>query len=229
MNFKKIIVYFYLYLLPLLAFANNNSSQYVSEFVGGLNISQIKSCETKYKKACPIVNAKTAVEWISEEWSCVEKKMAMDKICIQASKIRQLTSYPATELRKSKHVSIFTITTLADAQTIFYIVDAKGKLMHLSDDLDLSVDKNYLSLKKRYPNIALTNFIYFDLYPKSRMLSNKHQQLIFRQELRDGACVGCSTIGIADIAYEFDQYGVYVHRKLHKITAQSINTSTIKA
>ena len=54
-----------------MAFGNNNDIQYVQEFVGGLNISQITSCEKKYEKLCPVVNAETALQGISQQWSCI--------------------------------------------------------------------------------------------------------------------------------------------------------------
>ncbi len=153
----------------------------------------------------------------------IEEKMAKDKSCIQASKIRQLTSYPATNIQKYGSVTVFEVITIADGINIFYMVDTKGGLISLDSDLNLKANKKYSILKKKYPDITLTKFLYWikineNLFPKSQILINKNQQLIFQQELLDGECVACPRIGIADIAYEFDQNGVYLGSKLLKIT-----------
>ncbi len=223
MNTKKRIIILSLFLLAPLAFGSNSHIQYAREFVGGLNISQITSCEKQYENDCRTVNAKTAMDGVSQQWRCMERKMAKNKFCAQASKIRQLTFYPATDIRKYGLIAVFDITTLADGINTYYMVDTHGSLISLDSDLNLGDNKNYFLLKKKYPGIALTKFLYWtkvneNLFPKSHTLPNKNQQLIFRQELRDGECVACPRIGIADIAYEFDQYGVYLRSKLLKIT-----------
>ncbi len=214
MNIKSIILFFSLFIISSLAFAKQNNIQFVPEFVGGLNVSQINACENKYAKICPHA---------SQFSSCIEKQMAKDKSCIQALKIRQLTA-PATEMRKYGKITVFYTTSLGDDIDTYYMVDTKGNLISLDTNLNLNSNKDYLLLKQKYPNTILTDFLYWtkaneDLFPKSQMLGNKDQQLIFRQDLQDGECVACKKIGVADIAYEFNQKGGFIRSKLLKITA----------
>ncbi len=211
---------------------------YIPEFVGGLNLSQIIHCEHKYQKSCADVTAKlirekagiTQALHASQRcdcgWGpCIDKKINQDKFCAQASLINQLAYYPlpSTEIKKYGPIAVFYTTSIADAQQSYYMVDTKGRLISLATDFDLSANKNYLRLKKKYPNIALTTSPYWikvneNLFPKSHILSNKKQQLIFKQALKDSDCVACPMIGRADIAYEFDQKGVYLRSKLLTVT-----------
>lgn len=214
MNIKLIILFFSLFIISSLAFAKQNNIQFVPEFVGGLNVSQISACENKYAKTCPHA---------SQFSSCIEKQMAKDKSCIQALKIRQLM-VPATEMRKYGKITVFYTTSLGDSIDTYYMVDTKGNLISLDTNLNLNSNKDYLLLKQKYPNITLTNLLYWtktneDLLPTSQKLSNQGQQLIFKQDLQDGECVACKKIGVADIAYEFDQKGKFIRSKLLKVTA----------
>ena len=92
---------------------------------------------------------------------------------------------------------------------IYYIVDTKGHLITRNTDLNLIQNESYLALKKKYPNIVLTSFLYWtkvneDLFPKSHFLPGNEQQL--------------QTVGVADVAYEFDQHGGYIDSGLLKVT-----------
>ncbi|GEM_PF-2509981 len=213
-----------LFMSSLVCANEDKTIQHVPEFSGGLNISQITACEKKYKDLCPIVNAKSPMEGIVQQESCIEKKMAGDKSCIQASKIRQLTSYAPTALKQYGPVTVFNTTSLADGVTTFYMVDAKGLLIELTTNLDLDKDNNYLALKKKYPNLTLTRFLHWtkvneDLFPNSQLFFNNDQQLIFKQELRDGDCVACAVKGVAEVAYEFNSEGAFLRSTLLKVTA----------
>ena len=209
-------------LLSITVFGDNGAIRLVPEFLGGLNISQIKNCEKYYAKACPVRNGKMDFQ----QWPCIEKKMAKDKSCVQASKIRQLTGYPAIKFKQYGSVTVFTFTTIADGIDIFYMVDTKGQLIPLNTTMDLSKNNHYAALKKKYPDIALTGFLYWtkvneDLFPKTHILPNKNQQLIFRQELRSPDCVACATVGIVEMAYEFNPKGVYLQSKALSILRAS--------
>lgn len=191
----------------------------VPEFLGGLNVSQIIKCEKIYSKVCPA--GKTVMS--AQQSACIEKKMAKDKRCIQASKIRQLIGYPAMELKKYGPVTVFSFTTMADGIDVFYMVDSKGQLIPLNTSMDLSKEKNFSSLKEKYPEIALTGFLYWtkineDLFPKTRILPTKNQQLLFKQELRSPDCVACPKVGVVEMAYEFNSKGAYLHAKPLSIT-----------
>ncbi len=208
------IAFLSLFLLPTITFADNAAIKTVPAFRGGLNVTQITNCEKKYTKVCPLGNAVIS----SEQWSCIEKKMAKDKLCIQASKIRQLTGYPAEKFKRYGLVTVFTFTTFADGVDVFYMADTKGQLIPLNTAMDLNNNNHYAALKKKYPEIALTGFLYWtkineNLFPKTRTLPNKNQQLIFRQELRSPDCVACEKVGIVEMAYEFNQQGVYLQSK----------------
>ncbi len=205
-------------LLSSTAFADNEMIKTVPEFLGGLNVSQINSCEQKYKKACPLKNAKID----TQQWECIEKKMAKDKTCIQASKIREHTGYPAIKFKQYGSVTVFTFTTLADGVDVFYMVDTKGQLISLNTAMNLDKNNHYVALKKKYPEIALTGFLSWakineDLFPKTRMLPNKNLQLIFKQELKSPDCVACEKVGIVEMAYEFNQQGEYLESKIISI------------
>jgi hypothetical protein len=221
MNINKIFG-LSLCLLTTAAFANNNSPQPIPAFAGGLNISQITDCETHYKKTCPIINAKTAMDGIAQQEPCIEKKMMLNKSCAQASAIRKLTSYSPTKIKKYGSVVVFYTTSLADGIDTYYIVDTAGNLIKLNDKIDLNQNKQYLQLKQKYPNIALTSFLYWtkineDLFPKNHLLANKNQQLIFKQDLRDDNCLRCKRIGFANVAYEFNPHGVFLASKVLKV------------
>lgn len=191
----------------------------VPEFLGGLNVSQIIKCEKIYSKVCPA--GKSIMS--AEQWACIEKKMAKDKRCIQASKIRRLTGYPATELKKYGPVTVFSFTTIADGIDVFYMVDSKGQLIPLHTSMDLGGVNHFAELKKSYPEVALTGFLYWtkineNLFPKNRILPNSNQQLLFKQELRSPDCVACAKVGVVEMAYEFNAKGAYLYAKPLSIT-----------
>lgn len=213
------IIFLGICILATTAFADSEAIKSVPEFVGGLNVSQIKNCEKKYAKFCPMEKSIMG----TEQWPCIEKKMAKDKSCSQASMIRQHTGYPAIKFKHYGPVTVFTFSTIADGVDVFYMVDTKGQLIPLNTEMDLSENNYYAALKKKYPEIALTGFLYWtktneDLFPKTHTLPNKNQQLIFRQELRSPDCVACAKVGIVEIAYEFNPKGVYLQSKALSIT-----------
>ena len=204
--------------------ANTLNFQYVPEFIGGLDIEQIQSCKEKYDILCMTSKAKTALtgKELVEKWSCMEDKMSRDKACVQAYQIQRLAFYPPEKLKKYGPVTVFNVTSLADAQQVFYLVDTKGKLISLTSHIDLHKNKTYRDLEKEYPKIALTTFLHWkklheDLFPQSHVLHNHNQALIFQQTLRDGGCLACATVGIAEIAYEFTPAGIFVGSHLEKI------------
>lgn len=201
-------------------FAVSDAIKFVPEFVDGLNIPQIKNCEKKYSKLCPLMK-KSIMN--TQQWPCIEEKMAHDKSCMQAHKIRQLTGYPASKFKQYGSVTVFTFTTIADGVDVFYMVDTKGQLISLNTEMDLSQNSQYATLKKKYPEIALTGFLYWtkvneDLFPKTHLLPNKNRQLIFKQELRSPDCVACSKVGIVEMAYEFNPKGVFIQAGVLSIT-----------
>lgn len=219
MKFMFKIIFINICFLTATAFADSEAIKSVPEFRGGLNISQIKNCEKKYAKLCPVEKSTMG----TQQWPCIEKKMAKDKSCLQASKIRQHTGYPAIKFKKYGHVTVFTFSTIADGVDVFYMVDTKGQLIALNTEMNLSGNNHYVALKKKYPEIALTGFLYWtkineDLFPKAHSLPNKNQQLIFKQELRSPDCVACANVGVVEMAYEFDPKGVYLSSKVLSIT-----------
>lgn len=208
--------------------ANTLNFQYVPEFIGGLDIEKIQACKEKYDILCMTSKAKTALTGkdLVEKWSCMEDKMSHDKACVQAYQIQRITSYPPVKLKKYGPVTVFNVTSLADAQQVFYLVDTKGKLISLTSHADLHKNKTYRELEKEYPKIALTTFLHWtkfheDLFPQAHVLHNHNQTLIFQQTLRDGGCLACATVGIAEIAYEFTPTGIFVGSHLEKIISLS--------
>jgi len=203
--------------ISILSSLSTNASdiQQVSEFKGGLDTKKILSCEKQYEKGCSKPKSRNFTEGLIQKWDCMEKKMVQDKSCTQASQIYKKTGYFPENFRQYGPIAVFNITTLADGQEIFYLVDTQGKLISLSSDFDLKNNKTYLEIQKKYKDLALTTLLYFkkiheDLFPKSHILPNKNQQLIFQQTLRDGGCVACATVGIAKVAYEFNPEGVFL-------------------
>ncbi len=196
--------------------AKAENIQQIPEFRGGLNKKQILACEKQYQKECSKRQNAPFTEGIIQKWECMEQKMAQDTSCTQADQIYKKTGYFPEYFRQYGPVAVFNITTLADGQEIFYLVDAQGQLISLNSNFDLKDDKTYLFLQKKYKNVALTTFLYFDegleflRFPRYYILPNKNQQLIFRQALRDGECVACATVGFAKIAYEFNPEGVFL-------------------
>lgn len=184
--------------------------KYVPEFIGGLNLQQVKNCEATYTKQCSI-KKNTKIPTILEYSECVEQKISKNRLCKMAWAIRKNTAYPINQARQYGKVTVFSILTLADGQDVFYMIDKLGQLINLTDDESLVQNNlSYLKLKKIYPNISLTDFVAFNKksysvynnFPTTKMNSNKIE-LIFKQELRDGPCVGCKTVGVAYIAYKF--------------------------
>lgn len=220
----KLVKSFLLFLSISTTFAYADEGiQQVPAFAGGLNAQQISACEEKYEKACPIVGAKTAAEGFIQQNPCIEKKLAADHSCAQASAIRKITAYAPTKIKQYGVVSIFNITTLADGIDVYYIVDEPGRLIQLTTQINLDQNKNYLTLKKQYPNIELTTFLYWtklfeDLFPKPDMLPNNGMQLIFRQELRSPGCVACAVVGVAAVVYLFDPHGKFLRAELGDVT-----------
>ncbi len=201
----------------------------IPEFIDGLNIDQIEKCENYYEKKCSLFQTKNIVEEISKENQCIEKKMAQKKACKQALAIRHITYYQAFEMRRySNKIVVFSTRSLADAQDTFYIVDKKGELIELTvNDALVNKNPNYITLKKKYPNLALTSFIYWknefvnlqpDIFPELySSINSSFQNLVFKQELRDNFCVACKPVAIAYIAYQFNSNSQFINPKLLKI------------
>jgi hypothetical protein len=211
MNFvsiKKGILISALFLLPTVIFSNNSEIYSVPAFMGGLNLPTIKYCEDHYQKLCPIRQTKNTIEATTLQWSCIKMKMAKDKSCAQAKQIRKMYGMPATNFRQYGPVSVFYTTTLADGIDQYYMVDSAGKVISLTTHLDLSTNKTYLILRKKYPDIGQTQFLYWtkineNLFPRSH------------------TCVACAKVGILDVAYEFNPKGIYLKSALVKITPMS--------
>jgi hypothetical protein len=223
---------FWLAILPLGAFAMNDV---VASFVGGLNINQIQQCEKIYEKSCAVPDAKTLGEELSQKWPCMKAKMKQDNTCQQAYMIQHLTDYPPSEMKEYPNkMVVFTITALADGQTIFYIVDKSGRFIELTADEKLvSSNKNYAALKKLYPELSLTTFISWsetdkNQFPKSYLLKDKSTQLVFKQELRDGPCVACKPVAIAEVAYYFNTTGKFSSTQVLKIETLIQSFSKLK-
>jgi len=224
--YKKIIL-LYVLLFITAAFAQNEK-QLIPEFKGGLKINQIEDCLHRHKKLCEQKTkpSATALETSSLQISCLNKQLATDKTCYQAKKLQEMIA-GATLLNMQEYndlVTVFNIVFNADGIEVFYMVDKAGHVIQLSTNIALSSYQTYRSLKQKYPDIMLTTFLYWtkineDLFPKAVVLPNKNLLLIFKQELRNGECVACEKVGIAQIAYEFDQQGIYIGSKLLKISA----------
>lgn len=208
----------------------------IPEFVGGLNVRQINQCEVNYIKKCSISESQSGMEGITKQWACMESAMSKDKSCAQAYMIHKLTSYPPTNIRQfDKKIAVFTTTALADGQITFYIVDKRGQLIRLTEDDNLvNKDPNYILLKKTYPNLSFTSFIFWsklyeDVFPKFQPLTTPTKtnpiktttqpisQLVFKQELRDGPCVACEPLAIVYVAYQFNPLDEFTNIQLLKI------------
>ena len=221
----EIAVFFLILLIfPFAAFAMENSVK----LTGSLDIKQIQKCENNYDKICAVPDAKTVGEELSKKWSCMKEKMKVDKSCKQAYLIRDITGYSPTELRSyPRGIVVFTITSLADDQISFYIVDKDGKLFGLANDnyQQINTNQTYNQLKKSYPNLSFTNFIFWSVpsenqFPKTSF-DGSNLQLIFKQELRDGACIACKPVAIAYVAYIFNARGKFSGIKILKIETLS--------
>lgn len=213
----------------VLAKPNLTKVSVIPEFIGGLNIDQIEKCENHYEKKCSLFQTKNTGEEIFQKKQCIEKKMAQEKVCRQASAIHHITYYEPFQMRRySNKIVVFSTLSFADAQETFYIVDKKGELIELTmNDALVNKNPNYALLKKKYPNLALTSFIYWkndfvnlqpDTFPELHSSSNSLiLNLVFKQELRDNFCVACKPVAIAYIAYQFNPDSQFINTKLLKI------------
>lgn len=216
---KKILILLFFINLVI---AKNMNYKFISEFKGGLDTNNISRCESSYSKQCKPSKAKYALDAITKEWDCVEKKLQKDLTCTDAYMIRKLTGYPYEQVRQYKHnISVFYTTSLADAIDSFYMVDSCGKFIELSDDESLLL-KNvvYKKLKDKYKDLTLMTILYFDKPFENQFPSFQDDdiiQLIFKQDIKEHGCVGCKNIAIAFIAYEFSNSGEFIGTKLLKI------------
>jgi len=214
----------YFFFLGLLLLSSNAFAEsIIASLKNPLDIQQIQKCEKYYGNICAFPETRYLADEIAKQWPCMNQKMRYDKSCYQAYLIRENTGYPPQEMRiYSKNISVFTIVTLADDQTEFFIVDKPGDLIKLTQDEKLvATTQYYIRLKKRYPELTLTTFIAWSKpfqtpFPKE-YLSNDSIKLVFQQELRDGPCVACKSVGIATVAYVFDKQGKFITVKILKI------------
>lgn len=193
----------------------------VPAFMDGLNVANVLACETKYQKECPAPKDEKSMDEKVAHDNCVTESLAKDKNCLQATKIRELTYYPATQIKKYGQVSVFNNTALADGVESFYMVDIKGNLIGLTDQLNLSKNKTFTKIKKKYPNATLTTMMAWekqneDMFPKHVKEANK-DILVFKQVLSDGGCVACAKVGTVEVGYEFTKPGVYMDASIVNI------------
>lgn len=191
-------------------------------FLDGLNVANVLACETKYQKECPAPKDEKSMDEKVAHDNCVTEKLSKDKACLQASKIRELTFYPAAQIKKYGQVSVFNNTSFADGVESFYMVDIKGHLIALTDQLNLSKNKVFIKIKKKYPNVSLTTMLAWnkeneDLFPKLLETSEK-DSLVFKQVLSDGGCVACARVGVVEVAYEYTKSGVYLGASVVKVS-----------
>lgn len=210
-------------LLSTAVFAQASNVKPVEAFKNGLNVDAITACEQKYLSVCPSAKLSDGkMEKYMSMQSCLEKQLAKDKACAQASEIRHLTYQPATAFKKYGKVTVFYSTTLADGVDMFYMVDTKGQLITLKDNINLLSDKTYQAIKAKYPATTLTTMLDItkqtkDIFPADKV-TPKGQQIIFQQTLKDGGCVSCARVGVVDVAYEFNAAGEYQGAKFLKVT-----------
>ena len=229
LSFRYIkFVLFGIYLAQSL-WATTINIKHVPEFIGGLNLQQINDCEAIYSKQCRgVIYQDDKVPRMFQYWECINQKMSKDISCKMAFTIRENIGHPINNLKQYGKITVFSVLTIADGQDVFYIVDNSGQLIDLtSDDGLVKNNPRYLELKEIYPNVSLTAFI-----ASNKRLNNKHNslynnfptpkvnsstiELIFRQELRDGYCVACKTVGTAYLAYRFN-LGKFVDVRLLKV------------
>ena len=209
-------------LLASASFAAESNVQPVPAFMHGLNAAHVIACEKKYQNACPLARQNDGAA-LHEQDECINKKLANDKACEQASAIRAVAFYPANHIKKYGQVSVFNVTTLADGVDVFHMVDIKGNFISLTTDVDLDRNKTYQEIIKQYPKAELTTLLYWKkqqarLFPQVKAVSGG-DQLIFTQTLRDGGCVACATVGVAEVAYLFSATGVYQCVKVVSVRA----------
>lgn len=208
-------------LIPLSAHATLQEALYVREFVGGLNLKKVADCEQRYNEMCK-TNSGSAISRLTKQRACSANLMAKDKECLQASRIRQLSYAPPTQMKRFGDIAVFDVTSLADGVDSYYMVDKKGNFIAMNTHLDLTSNETFKKLKDKYPEATLTGFLYWtklheNLFPKVYSMPDKTKRLVFKQEVRNGYFVAGEKIGVAHVAYDFDKSGNYMGAKLLKL------------
>ena len=148
--------------------------------------------------------------------------MASDKQCVQASRLRQLSTLPPSKLRKYGNVSVLDVTSFKNGNDNLYMVDENGLFIALTTDLNFSKNETFQKLQKKYKHLTLTAYPYMkrsgqNIFPDVYTLPNKNKRMVFKQELRNSYFAASSIVGVADVAYEFSPKGVYMGAMVLKV------------
>lgn len=219
---RAIIRIFISILMITPALAAESNVQSIAAFKEGLNVANVLACEQKFQDLCPLAKANDG-EALAKRNDCLEKQMSKDNECEQAYAIRKYSYYPAEKIKKYGQISVFFNTTMADGIEVFYMVDTNGNLISLTDQVDLVKNKQYQKIIKKHRKAELTTMLDWtktneDLFPRKKVTA-KGEEIIFKQSLRDGGCVACATVGVAEVAYLFSQVGIYQGAKVVSVKA----------
>lgn len=197
--------------MPLITYG-----EIVPEFIGGLNVAQINKCELECEN-----QTHENKNNITDEWSvlsCFNFYLPKSESCKQFRKLYELSG-SAYDFKQYGAITLFKDGRPTNGPgTRYLMVDKRGNMINFHDNevSGLTTDKNYKNLIKQHLHIELSNPDVM-VSPSYRILLDKNIQLIFKQELFNGPCRGCSKIGVAEIAYEFNKYGEFVKGKLIKL------------
>lgn len=110
----------------------------------------------------------------------------------------------------------------ADHSEEFYLVNGKPNPINVDDPgilapmtTALKTNPNYQALLKDYPNLLFWSGNH--QFPSSTRGANGDQQFIFSYTLKD-SCNACATVGLAEIAFNFNPTGVFLGTRLISVT-----------
>jgi hypothetical protein len=229
---KKIFITFCLSLFSISCLAQ--SVPVYAEFIGGLNMDNIKSCTVKMQDRCQgiLKSEDNNVQWQNEKEgdekavayaTCMRQQMQNEDICTQNLALLNKLNPNFVEIVNVQHYPLFdAVETMVNKdikQKWYFIVNYLGEFIDTRDIYaDIKNSTTYPYFIRKYPNADLGDVQpgfprRFENLPIGEMRLVSARSIV--NKIND--CIKCEVIGIMEDGYDFKPNGEFKWVKFIKL------------
>jgi|GEM_PF-7101882 len=208
-----------------------------AEFVGGLNIDNIKLCNIKLKDECSGIlkedednkssqgqaDIEAKKKKMMEYASCMRQKMGNEGVCSQNLALLNKLQPNFVEVVNILHYPLFdaveTMVNKDNKQKWYFIVNHFGEFIDTRDVYSNMKDSTtYPYLIRKYPNAVLGDML-LDFSWRFEKLSLGEMRLVSARSVinRINDCIECEVIGTMEDGYDFKPNGTFKWVKFIKL------------
>jgi hypothetical protein len=220
----KLFLIIFLSLFSLFGFSVNclaGSAPIYAEFIGGLNINDIKTCAIKMQDVCSEMLQKILQEKNTGDKenpmfayaACVREGIQGDKICTQNLALLNKLKPNFVEVTNIQHYQLFDAVETKINKDIkqkwYFIVNNYGEFIDTSNiHADMQNSTTYPYFIRKYPNAALGD-VQQNFPPRFENLPLGDMRLVFSRSIvnKIDNCKTCDVIATMEDAYDFKPDG----------------------